>query len=192
MALLAAWSISSLAQVKTTVYVMRNGYIVFQSPVSEIDNVTFDEASLDSTLVVHRNGGSPADPIRLNDIQQLSFSDGNLSVETSNGSEVYLYEDIMRLFFGGNNPSGIIRPPVKSGWDVLVSFTPAGDVMVESSVAIQSLTMFSVDGKIISKKHCKGVETQCIASLTDAGVYLLRVETASGATVKKVVKTFNK
>ena len=40
------WGISSFAQSGImTMYVMKNGEVVFQSPVSGIDNVTFDEAT---------------------------------------------------------------------------------------------------------------------------------------------------
>jgi len=175
-------------------YVMKNGAVVFSSPVSGIDNVTFDEASPDSTLIVHKNDGSPIDKILLNDIQQLSFSDDNLSVETPNGIEIYAFDDIAKLFFGDTNTTKI-NNPTQRGFDVLVYVTPAGDVTVKSSIPIKSLTLFSVDGKMISKKYCSGtVETWHAASLQGkpAGVYLLRVETEQDAVVKKIVKPQNK
>ena len=187
---LVAWSISSFAQGETVMYVMKNGEVVFSSPVSGVDNVTFDEATSDTTLIVQKNDGSSADKFLLNNIQQLSFSDENLSIETSNGSEEYVYEDIMKLLFDDNNTTEINNPPVLSSRDVRVYITQAGDVTVESPVAIKSMMLYSVDGKIISMHHCNGVETQCIASLQNkpAGVYLLRVETAQDTVVKKVVK----
>ena len=172
-------------------YVMKNGEVVFSSPVSGVDNVTFDNTAADSTLIVQKTGGSPIDKILLNDIQQLSFSDERLSVETLSGSEAYGYDDIAKLFFGDINTAGINNPTAKNGFDVLVYLTPAGDVIVKSPVTIKSLTLFSVDGKIISKQHCNGmVETWHVASLQEkpAGVYLLRVETMQDTVVKKVVK----
>ena len=184
------WSISSFAQVETMMYVMKNGKVVFQSPISGVNNVTFDEATPDSTLIVRKNDGSPADKILLNNIQQLSLSDTNLSVNTSSGSEIYVYEDIMKLLFGDLNTSGIKNTLAWNNFDVLVSVTPAGDVLVESTVTIKSLTLFGIDGKMISMHQCKGAETQCIIiSLQNraAGVYLLRVETEQGTAVKKVL-----
>jgi len=184
------WSISSFAQIETMMYVMKNGEVVFSSTVSDVDNVTFDKATSDSTLIVCKNDDSLSDNILLNDIQQLSFSTENLSIETSNGNGVYLYENIMKLFFGDVNTTEINNLPIQSGFDVLVSVTPTGDAAVKSSVPIKSLTLFGVDGKMIFKKYCDGIETQCTVSLQGkhAGVYLLRVETAQNTVVKKVVK----
>jgi len=191
---LTAWSINSFAQVETTMYVMKNGEVVYSSPVSGVDQVTFDEAAPDSALIVNKNDGSLADQILLNDIQQLSFSDDSLSVETSNGSEVYAYEDIMKLVFDNINPTGI-NNPAQSGFEALVSVNPEGDVTVRSSAPIKSLILFGVDGKMISKQNCNSmVETQCTASLQGkpAGVYLLRIETEQNTVVKKIVKPLNK
>ena len=185
---LAAWCVSCFAQVNT-MYVMKNGVVVFQSPVSGVDQVTFDEAAPGEALIVHKNNGSPDDKTLLNNIQQLSLSDENLSVKTSSGSEVYALDDIAQLLFDGVT-TGINNPLVQSNLDVLVSITPEGDVMVESPVAIKSLALFSVDGRMISTT----VETLHATSLRNvpAGVYLLRVETEQGTAFKKVVKPLNK
>jgi len=190
---LAIWSMSSFAQVETMMYVMKNGEVVFSSPVSGVDQVTFDGASSDSALFVNKNDGSLADKILLNDIQQLAFSDDSLSVKTSSGNEVYAYEDMMKLIFGDINSTGI-NNPAQNGFDVIAYVTPAGDAVVKSSAPIKSLTLFGVDGKMISKKQYNGIETQCTASLQGkpAGVYLLRVETAQNTVVKKIVKPLNK
>jgi len=187
---LAAWSINSLAQVKTTMYVMKNGEVVFQSLVSDIDNVTFDKAASDEALIVNRNDGSPANKILMNDIQQLFFGSDSLFVETSDGSEMYALADIANLLFGDNTTS-INNPSVQNSLDLLVSVTPSGDVTVKSSAGIRSLTLFGIDGKMISKQHCNGtVETWHAASLQGkpAGVYLIRVETEQDTVVKKIVK----
>jgi len=191
---LTIWSMSSFAQVQTMMYVMKNGEVVFSSRVSSVDQVTFDEASPDSALIVNKNDGSLADKILLNDIQQLSFLDGNLSVETSSGSKVYAYENVMKLIFGDINSTGI-NNPAQDGFDVIAYITPEGDAVVKSSVPIKSLTLFGVDGKIISKQNCNGmVETGRAPSLQGkpAGVYLLRVETAQNTVVKKIIKPLNK
>ena len=89
---------------------------------------------------------------------------------------------------------GLTMYVMKSGSDVIVHITPAGDVTVESAVAIKSLTLFSIDGRLIYKDNYTGVETQRLTSLQGkpAGMYLIRVETEKGTVVKKVVKSLNK
>jgi len=191
---LAAWSISSFAQSNMMMYVMRNDTVAFQSPVSDIDNVTFDNAASGDSLVVQKNDGSSDNKIRLNNIHQLSFLNDSLSIETSSGSEIYRFDDIAKLLFENGSVTGIHNPSAQSGLDVLVSFTSAGDVTVKSPVSIKSLMVFSVDGKMISKRQYDGVKTQCLVSLQNstAGVYLLCVETEKGIVVKKIVKPLNK
>jgi len=186
----AIWSVSSFAQSETMMYVMKNGEVVFSSSVSDVDNVIFNEASSDSALIVQKNDGSPAGKILLNDIRQLFFSNDGLYVETLSSSEGYAFEDIAKLLFGDINSSGISVKPAQSSFDVLVYITSAGDVTVESPIAIKSLTLFSIDGKMISKQHYNGVETRYATSLQNApaGVYLLRAETERDAVVKKIVK----
>ena len=191
----AVWSISSFAQeVKTVMYVMKDGEVVFQSPVLEVDNVTFDKAASGDTLIVHKNNGFPASKILLSNIQQLSFSDENLSVETSSGSEVYAFDDIAKILFEDGSTTGIHNPSAQSSFDVVVYVTSAGDAIVESPIAIKSLVLFSVDGKMISKQQYDGVKMQCTVSLQNsaAGIYLLRIETEQGMVVKKLVKPLNK
>ena len=189
----AVWSTGCFAQVKT-MYVMKNGEVVFQSPVPDIDNVTFDEIADGDAMIVHKNDGSPADQTLLSDIQQIYFLSENLSVETLNGSEMYAFENIAKLLFDNVGTTEINNSSVQSDIDVLVSVTSAGDVIVSSSVAIKSFILFSVDGKTVSKQQCDDIETQCTVSLRDCvtGVYLLRVETEQGSVVKKIVKPLNK
>jgi len=188
---LSTWCISSFAQTRTTMYVMKNGAVVFQSAVSDIDNATFDKAASGDALILQKNDGSAEDKILLNDIQQLSFSDENLSVETANGSKEYTFDNIVKLIFGNN--TGINNPSAKSGFDVIAYITPAGDAIVKSSAAIQSVTVYGIDGKMIYRKTCNG-EMQCTVSLQgkSAGIYLLRVETEQNTVVKKVVKPLSK
>lgn len=185
---LVAWSITSFAQVNT-MYVMKNGVVVFQSPVSDVDNMTFDEIILGDALIVHKNDGSTTDKVLLSKIQQFPFSDESFSIETSSGSEVYAFSDITKLLFYNIGATGVSNPSEQSGFDALISVTPTGDLMVKSSTAIKSLILFNVDGKIISIQQYSGVETQHIISLRDntVGIYLLRVETEQGTIVKKLL-----
>lgn len=70
---------------KTIMYVMKNGKVVFKSPVSGVDNITFDKSTSNSALIVHKNNGSLAEGFLLNYIQQLFFLDENLFVEKTYG-----------------------------------------------------------------------------------------------------------
>ena len=190
---LVACSISSFAQVPT-MYVMKNGEVIFEFPVSDIDNVTFDEIVSDDALFVHKNDDPSVDKNLLSNIQQLSFSDENLSVEMLTENKVYIFEDIAKLLFEDINTTGINNPSTQNSLDVLVSVAPTGDVIVNSPVAIKLLTLLSIDGKMISKQQCNGAETQYLISLQNntAGVYLLRIETEQGTIVKKVIKSLSK
>jgi len=186
---LAVGGISCFGQAKTTMYVMKDGKVVFESAVSDVDNVTFDEAAFDDALFLQKTDGAPAGKFLLNNIQQVSFSGESLSVETSAGSETVAFADIAKLLFG-NSATGINKPKAQSSFDVLAYLNPAGDVVVETSAAIRSLTVFGIDGKTIAAT----VETGRALSLQNApaGVYLLRVETEQGIVVKKIVKPSKK
>jgi len=190
---LAVCGVSSFAQVKTVMYVMKKGTVVFQSTVSDVDSVTFDKSAVSDTLIIYKNDNSFANKLLLNDIQQLSFSGENLSIEMSNSKNVLAFVDIAKLLFVNTNSTGINNPSAQSGFNVLVSVTSAGDVIVESSVVIKSLSLFGIDGKMISFERYNSAMLR-ITSLQDepAGVYLLRVETEQGTVVKKVVKSLNK
>ena len=184
----------SFAQVESIVYVMKSDTIAFHSLVSDVDNITFDEVTAGEALIVHTNDGFPADTTLLSDIQQISFLDETMSIETLDENKVYALEDIAKLLFANVGTTGIGNPSAQNSLDVLVHIALNGDVIVESPVAIKSLMLFSIDGKMISQQHYNSVETQYVASLQNnaAGVYLLRVETEQGTVAKKVVKPLNR
>ena len=188
---LAAWNLSSFAQVPA-MYVAKNGTPI---PLSGIENVTFEDVTSEDTLFVHKSNGSSVEKIALDDIQLLSFSSTNLTVGTLSGNEVvYALNDIAKILFKDASTTGIHNPSAQGNLDVFVYVSPTGDVVVESSVTIKSLTLFGVDGKMIYQQHCNGGEKQCAISLQEnaAGVYLIQVETEQGAVVKKVINQLKK
>ena len=188
---LMAWSVCSFAQDKTVMYVMKNSKAVFKSPVSDIDNVSFDKAAPDDALILRKNDGSPVDKILLNNIRELSLTDEKLSVETLTESKMYAYNDIAQLHFGDINDNGINNPLARNGIDV---FMYADYLTVESRIAIKSLALFGIDGKmIVETRHATSPHATSLQwNNTPAGIYLLRVETEQGTVVKKVVKPVNK
>ena len=142
-----------------------------------------------------RDGARPVSTTTmLNNIQQLSFSGGDLSVKTLDGNTaVYALDDIAKLRFGDMIITDVSNPPA-TGLDVIVYVTPAGDVVVECPVAIQSVALVAVDGKILQRTA--SVETLHATSLQQTsinvsnlpkGVYLLQIATTQGAVVKKII-----
>ena len=187
----AAWNINSFAQVEPVIQVMKHGSVV---PVTGIDQIIFDGATAGEVLVVHKNDGSPIETMLLNEIQQIYFSDESVSVETLSGNKVYELNNVAKLLFDHGGTTGINNPATPNSPEVFVQISPTGDVIVESLVAIKSLTLFSVEGKMIFTQHGNSKDKQFAFSLQDnaAGVYLLQVETEQGTVVKKVVKPLNK
>jgi len=174
----------------TTMKVMKNGVAVFQSEVSEIEKIVFQDpsgsvtVSSDEALVVNKSDGSPADKTLLDNIEQLTFSGGNLSVVPVSGSNsVYSFGNIAKLTFG-NMPTGINHPQVQSP-GVVVYVDSEGNIEVECAVEIKSLILFAIDGKTIATvKTGRTPSLQC----PSAGIYLLAIKTTQGTVVKKIVK----
>jgi len=187
---LVTLSISSFAQV-STIYVVKNGTVI---PVSGIESVVFNGTTSSDTLFVQKNSGFLIDKTSLDNIQQLIFSSENMSIETISGNNVeYELKDIAKLLFKNVNATGVNNPSVQSSFDVLAYISSSGDMVVESPVAIKSLTLFNIEGKMISTQQYSAVEMQRILSLQNisAGIYLLQVETGQGTIVKKIIKPSN-
>jgi len=187
---LSIWSISSFAQIEPTICVVKNDSVIFSSSIYGIDNVIFDGTTSNDALFVHVKYHSLPDEIQLNNIKQLTFLGENLLVEMLNGiKQAYSFEEIEKLAFKiGNIETG--DNTVVIGNKVHVYFTPTGHLKVESQIPINSLTLFSIDGKILYKKHCKSVETHSEIPLHGkvAGGYIVHIETGQGVIAKKIVK----
>ena len=189
-----AFSMSIFAQT-TTMKVMKNGVVVAQLEVSEIEKFVFQDPSgsapalSNDALIVNKNNGFPADSTLLDNIEQLTFSDGNLSVELVGGSnDVYSFEDIAKLTFGHiTTPTGTGNPQAQSP-EVIVSVDLEGNMKVECAAEIKSLTLFTIDGKTVSTVTVETRHATSLPQRLSAGVYLLSVETGQGTVIKKIVK----
>ena len=164
-----------------SVIAMKDGAVVFQSTVSAIDSVIFynpsNPAITPSTdaLLVYKAGDTPFDKLLLSDIRKLSFSDVDLSIEKWNDeSLVYAFNDIEKLSFDVTPTS--ISYPDQDKFGIVACFTTTGDLVVDSPSIVKSLTLFSIDGKIIAARN------------VPAGIYIVRVETSQGVFVKKLIK----
>ena len=184
-----AFGLSVFAQT-TTLKVMKNGVVVFQSEVLEIEKMVFQDPSgspaapSNDALVVNKSDDSPADKTLLDNIEQLTFSDVNMLVESVGSSNsVYPFGNITKLTFD-KMTTGISNPQAQSP-EVIVYVNSEGNIEVESEVEIKSLKLFTIDGKTIAtvdSRHAKSLPSP------PAGMYLLAVETIQGTVIKKIVK----
>jgi len=163
------------------VVVMKGDAVVFQSTVLAIDSVIFyDPANpavipSNEALLIYKAGDTSFDKLLLSDIQKLSFSDINLSIEKWNAeSLLYAFSDVKKLGFYGIPTS--ISFPGQNKLEVIAYFTMAGDLVVKSPAGVKSLTLYSIDGKIVTARY------------VPTGIYILRVETSQGVFVKKLIK----
>ena len=171
---------------------MKNGTAVFQSGVSDIDSVVFYNphapVSTPSTdvLVVNKSDSSPAEQTLLDDIRRLVFAGSNLSLLPGSGSTVfYPFSSIAGLSFEEDGTTGVSIPA--ASFDANVYLTPQGEIIVQTGALIRSLTLLGAEGKILGKSHSNALSV----SHLPAGVYLLRIETTQGTTVKKVINRSN-
>lgn len=179
----------------TTMKVMKNGVVVFQSEVSEIEKMVFQDPSgpvtapSNDVLMIDKSNGLSTDKILLDNINQLTFSGGNLSVEPVNGSNsVYPFGNITKLTFA-DGMTGISNPKTQSP-EIVAYINSDGNIEVKCTAEIKSLTLFSVDGKIVATIVGAEVGAENFPPLQcpSAGIYLLAVETTQGKVVKKIVK----
>ena len=151
--------------------------------------LSISTAHSQSHLVIYKADGS-AEDARLDNIERLSFSDGNLSVKTSDGNSAVYALDNVKLRFEDVIHAGV-NDPVTNGIDVVVYANQAGEVVVKSPVAIQSLALLGMDGKMlrtVETGRAPSLQTTLNVSSLPTGVYLLRIETLQGTVVKKMIK----
>ena len=153
-----------------------------------------NSAHSQEALIVHKTGGTAAKSFVLDNIQRISFSGDNLSVKLLDGNDTaYALDDVAKLTFGDIIITDVKAPSAPNQLEIVVYATSPGEIVVKSSVTIQSLTLFNVDGKIL---HNEAVETLGATSLQTTfnistlptGVYLLRIKTEQGTVVKKITK----
>jgi len=171
---------------------MKKGVVVFQSEVLEMDKIVFQDPSGSVTapsndaLVVNKNDHSSSDNMRLDHISQLLFSSSNLTVDQLDGSSsVFPLNDIAKLTFTMLPTSGIRDVQAQSP-EVIAYINSDGAIEVECAAEIQSLRLFTIEGKTVATvvETLHATSLQCPA----AGIYLLSVETAQGTVVKKIIK----
>ena len=146
-------------------------------------------------LFIHlANGSPPATNSALDSVQRITFFGNNLSVTPFEGDAViHTLDNITKITFGNVISANMTNPSVKD-LDVVIYVTTTGKIVVESPVAIQSLSLFNIDGKIlrtttVETQHTQSFQTSIDVSALPIGIYLIRVETRQqGTIVKKIIK----
>ena len=137
---------------------------------------------VDVMSVYPATGGTPAVYI-LDNIQKLLFTTGELSVKPiDNSATLYAFGNVSKVTF--SKTSGVPNSLTTIGADVSVNWPEPGVLAVQSCAALKSLTLLSIDGKILQKTTSS---TMFVGSLP-ASVYLLQIETAQAKVVKKIIK----
>ena len=169
--------------------------IVFQDPAGPTTSAT------DDTLIIMKANGEST-RMALDDIQEITLEDGLLSVVPYSGTPAVYAISNVTLFF----QYGTIGIKQAAENAVNVWLNSPGEIAVECATDICSLTLFSVDGKVIaseeySNSNCgsnsgytsSGDNNISVTSFGDrvsglpTGVYLVRVETSQNAVFKKII-----
>ncbi|MDR0232627.1 MAG: T9SS type A sorting domain-containing protein [Dysgonamonadaceae bacterium] len=144
----------------------------------------------DDALIVYINDLGPVNS-KLDNVQRITFSDDQLSIKLFDSNATnYSIDNITKITFGDVDFTGISNlPKADNNLDVLIYSTSAGEIVVESSSSIQSLTLFSIDGKMLQavKPHATSLHETINVSSFMSGVYLVQVKTQQGVIVKKVI-----
>ena len=144
--------------------------------------LTLSAAQAANALLVHPANGGAAAKFDLNNVQRITFSNGEMLVKPfGSNAAVFVIENISKISFEEMDVA-INRPVITP--EVIVYISPAGEVVVKSEAGVKSLTLFSTEGRILQKTDSS---TMFIGSLT-ANVYLLQIETTKGIVVKKIIK----
>ena len=167
---------------------------IFQFWLLTVFAMSLSYAQADDALRVHcRDAMHCVSTTALDNIQRITFSSSDMSIKPFSGDvDVYVLDNIAKLTFGDIEITDVTTLPA-TGLDVVVYITPAGEIIVESPVAVQSLTLFNVGGKIlrvrtVETRHATSLQTTLNTSTLSTGVYLLRIETQQGIITKKIIK----
>ena len=159
------------------VIVMKKGSaaVAFISPVSEISSVTFTGATSNDALQIRKADATPDAILKIDDIQELTLTNTEISVLMTATSQQFGFSDIAKLEFGTLTTT--YHHPNADNLNVTAYFSKEGNLVVESPAGdVQSQMLYSLDGRIIAARNIP------------AGIYLVRIETPKGLVVKKVVK----
>ena len=142
------------------------------------------QAQVTDVMLVNSADGGSSDKVALNNIQRITFSANDLNVITFDGRNfVCAYENIGKIVFDSQVITDVANSLV-TGSNALVYITSAGELVVENFTDIKSLTLLSIDGKILQK----AASSPMYINSLPASVYLLLIDSAQGVIARKIVK----
>jgi len=188
---LAVSSATMVAQ-ERAIRVVKDGFDVFSYEISGKEKIVFKDPAggttptSDDALILKRTNGETITTL-LDKIQEITLSDGLLSVIPVSGSTaVYAISNVATISFGKGETG--INTPQATEIDVKAWVNRSGDIVVECATGILSLTLITIEGKMIAyEKFGDGVVETLRPTSLPAGIYLVRVETPQGTAVKKLV-----
>ncbi len=140
-------------------------------------------------LRVHHQQEDQTHSVMMDDIHRITFTeDSHLVLKSADDERLTHFDDIEKLSFGeylvGDIDSPTDTPETPGNLDVTVHISPTGEIAVTSSSAVEKLTLFSTDGKLLSQSSSSVIS----AGSLPAGIYILHIETAQGNISKKIIK----
>jgi len=177
--------------------IVKDGIDVFAYELSGSEKIVFKDPAgaatpaSDDALIVKRTSGESAKTL-LDEIKEITLSEGLLSVIPVSGTpSVYALSNVKLVFEYGNTG---INSPQTPEHDVNVWFNRSGDIVVESTASIRSLTLFSIEGRMVAyEKYSNSGDNLISTSFGNRvtslpkGTYFVRVETAQKSVVKKLI-----
>jgi len=178
-----------------TMQVMKGGAVVFETPASGSEKVVFQNPSGPATppsndALFVQVAGAATDTVKLDHIKEIAFSGGNMSVIPLSGATKTYTMSNTKIAFGKGTFTGINSPNVNI--DLTAYFTPEGNLVAQCPAGILSMTLFSIDGRIVATEQFDGASVGArLIAPTSPGIYILRVETTQGTISRKIINTKN-
>lgn len=146
------------------------------------------DIAAEDALFVCPVDGSSIQSVLLDNIQRITFDDDNMLLETTDGDETsFLLAIIGKITF--DEPKKQVEEEVsvvQNKLEINLYPNPSTDyVFIDSSADIVSWTLFNFSGSIM--KHSAS-DLKIQVSDLSSGIYLLKIDTADGTVIKKIVK----
>ena len=176
--------------------IVKDGIDVFAYEISDSEKIVFKDPggaatpASDDALIVKKASGETVRTL-LDEIKEITLSEGLLSVVPFSGTPAFYALGNVRLLFDYGE-SGINSPQMPEN-EVNVWLNRSGEIVVESMEAIRSLTLFSVEGRMIAYEKYGDSGGLISTSFGNrvagipAGIYFVRVETAQKQASKKLI-----
>ena len=114
-------------------------------------------------------------------IRSIVFQDNELIINFFNGTQSVQPLDNVRSLLFTQSGTSIGKPAETGNMRVLIT---ADELRVESAEPVRALTVIDLNGRTLRRTNAESLNISTLAK----GVYLLRIETATTASVRKFIK----